>query len=121
MKRELLHFPLRFATPRAYDPCLYETGISWVERSAEEFSLVEPTHAPHDTEVAAGAVADTVADERRQQRESPERICVNPLRDEPHPFLVGTVKKFGLVGLIACALGAGLLRCWQSLTHRHPH
>jgi len=35
---------------------------------------------------------------------------VNPLRDEPDPRIVGAVKRFGLVGLIVCAVLAGLAR-----------
>ena len=39
---------------------------------------------------------------------------VNPLRDEPDPRIVGAVKRFGLVGLVVCAVLAGLAR----LLHR---
>ena len=35
---------------------------------------------------------------------------VNPLRDEPDPRIVGAVRRFGLAGLIGCALLAGLAR-----------
>ena len=38
------------------------------------------------------------------------RVCGNPLRDEPEPVVVAAVKRFGLVGLAACAVGAWLGR-----------
>jgi hypothetical protein len=37
------------------------------------------------------------------------------LRDEPHPAVVRAVRRFGLVGLVACALGAAAARGWKSL------
>jgi len=49
------------------------------------------------------------------QPEDIQGICANPLRDEPAPVIVGAVKRFGVVGLVACALGAGLARWWKSL------
>jgi hypothetical protein len=85
-----------------------------VERSAEQYSLHESISAP----ARAAALSDDAS-----QRERPARhkdivgICANPLRDEPHPAVVGAVKRFGLVALVACALGAGLLRWWKSLAH----
>jgi hypothetical protein len=42
----------------------------------------------------------------------------NPFRDEPHPVVVSAVKRFGLVGLMACALFAGARRWCASLTSR---
>jgi hypothetical protein len=44
-------------------------------------------------------------------------ICANPLRDEPSPTAIATVKRFGVVGLIACALGSGVARWWRSRQH----
>ena len=41
-------------------------------------------------------------------------IGANPLRDEPTPGTIRAVKWFGLVGLIACALGAAWQRWWRS-------
>jgi len=38
------------------------------------------------------------------------RVCGNPLRDEPEPVVVAAVKRFGLVGLAACAVAAWLGR-----------
>ena len=38
------------------------------------------------------------------------RVCGNPLRDEPEPVVIAAVKRFGLVGLAACAVGAWLGR-----------
>ena len=119
MKRELMHCPLRFATAQAYDQPLRDPGSVWVERSAEEFSLDEPIDASHGNPAVAGALADNAgAAERAFRREDIEGICANPLRDEPHPLMVGAVRRFGLVGLVTCAVGTGLLRWWHSLTHR---
>jgi hypothetical protein len=83
-----------------------------VERSAEQYSLHES--------ISAAARAAALSDDA-SQRERPARhedvvgICANPLRDEPHPAVVSAVKRFGLVALVACALGAGLLHWWKSL------
>ena len=44
------------------------------------------------------------------------RVCGNPLRDEPDPMVVGAVKRFGLVGLVVCAVLAGLGRWWLTIT-----
>jgi hypothetical protein len=91
-----------------------------VERSAEEFTLDEPIDAVHDSEVVATALTDDArAPQRSFQSADIEGICANPLRDEPPPVVVGAVKRFGLVGLVACALGTGLLRWCKSLAHRH--
>jgi hypothetical protein len=92
-----------------------------VERSAEEFSLHEPIDAAHAREVAAPALiddADADAPQRSFRNADIEGICANPLRDEPHPVVIGAVQRFGLVGLVACAVGTGLLRWWKSLAHR---
>jgi hypothetical protein len=119
MKRELVQCPLRFATAQAYDPVVSDPGSLWVERSAEEFTLDEPIDASHGNEAVADALSDSASTGGRPfRREDIEGICANPLRDEPQPVVVGAVKRFGLVGLVTCALGAGLLRWWHSLTHR---
>jgi hypothetical protein len=87
-----------------------------VERSVEEYSLDEPIGAPHGNETAAGRLSRTASPgSERLQPEDIQGICANPLRDEPHPAIVGAVKRFGVVGLVACALGAGLARWWKSL------
>jgi len=44
------------------------------------------------------------------------RVCGNPLRDEPDPVVVAAVKRFGLVGLVVCAVGAWVGRWWSSVT-----
>ena len=44
------------------------------------------------------------------------RVCGNPLCDEPDPVVVGAVKRFGLVGLVVCAVGAWLGRWWLTIT-----
>ena len=46
------------------------------------------------------------------------RVCGNPLRDEPEPVVVAAVKRFGLVGLAACAVGAWLGRV---MVYCHAH
>jgi hypothetical protein len=121
MKRELMNCPLRFATAQAYDPVLRDPGSLWVQRSAEEFSLDEPIDASRGNEALAGALSDSASTaELHFRREDIEGICANPLRDEPHPVVVGAVRRFGLVGLVTCAVGTGLLRWWHSLTHRAP-
>jgi hypothetical protein len=92
-----------------------------VERSAEEYSLDEPIGTPHSDEIAADKLSDTAdaglrPDSQRLQPEDIQGICANPLRDEPDAIVVGAVKRLGLVGLVACALGAGLARWWKSLS-----
>jgi hypothetical protein len=106
-----------------------------VERSVAEYSLDEPIGAPHGIEatvdklVADRRVADMLAvvrlsdtaypdslpDSGKLQPDDIEGICANPLADEPHPTIVSAVKRFGVVGLVACALGTGLMRWWKSL------
>ena len=86
-----------------------------MERSVEKYSLHEPIGAPQAGEARAAAPSDGASPgERRFRHEDIEGICANPLRDEPHPAVVSAVKRFGLVGLVACAVGAGLLRWWKS-------
>ena len=46
------------------------------------------------------------------------RVCGNPLRDEPEPAVVAAVRRFGLVGLAACAVGAWLGRV---MVYCHAH
>ena len=120
MKRKLMHCPLRFAIAQAYDPGLRDPGSVWVEQSVEQFSFNEPIGASHINEAVAGALSDSATTaEQPFRREDIEGICANPLRDDdPHPLLVGAVRRFGLVGLVTCAVGTGLLRWWHSLTHR---
>ncbi|MFL6603139.1 MAG: hypothetical protein ACJ8R9_17665 [Steroidobacteraceae bacterium] len=100
-----------------------------MERSVEEYSLHEPFGVPHDHESDTGSLSeaahpelppDCPADLRPQsghwQPEDLPAIRANPFTaDEPHPAVVTTVKRFGVVGLVVCALGAGLTRWWKSL------
>lgn len=96
-----------------------------VERSVEEYSLHEPIGAPHGNETAAGTLPEAVhpvslpdlrPDSQGWQPEDLQGICANPFTDdEPPAAVVSTVKRFGVVGLVACALGAGLTRWWRSL------
>jgi hypothetical protein len=89
-----------------------------VERLLEEYALDEPL----DTVRGAGSAAEALPGSAAKQtppfvREDIQGICVNPLRDEPAPLVVSAVRRFGVVGLVACALGAALLRWYRSLSH----
>ena len=120
MKHPLPHRPLRFATAQAYDASLRGPGRFWVERSAEQFSLVEPIGGSHGHERAAEAAPDTVdTAERPYIHEETGTVCTNPLRDEPSPLAIGTVKRLGLVGLVTVAVGSGIARWWNSLSQRN--
>jgi hypothetical protein len=85
-----------------------------LERAAEELSLDEPIDAHHQHEVGAESPAEALPP-RVLPRQDLERLCANPLRDEPHPLQVGTVRRFGFVGLVACAIGAAVNRWIRSL------
>ena len=95
-------------------PTRIRNGV--VERSVEEYSLDEPIGAPHGkgrlSEVASPGARN---DSCRLQPEDIQGICANPLRDEPHPAVIGAVKHFSVVGLVACAIGAGLARWLKSM------
>jgi len=85
---------------------------------AQELSIEEPIDAAeHIGTSASTAVALEAHGEIAGGLRSAdvERICVNPLRDEPSPAAIGAVKRFGLVGLIACALAAACHRWWKSV------
>jgi hypothetical protein len=92
-----------------------------VERSVvEAYPLDAPIGAPHRKEAAAGSLSDTGNPGLRPdfgglRPEDIQGIRANPLADEPHPTIVHAVKRFGVVGLVACALGTGLMRWWRSL------
>lgn len=119
MKHPVTQRPLRFATAQAYDLSPRGSGRFWVERSAEHFSLDEPTSASHGHESTADAVA-----QRREKAGQPfiapetGAVCTNPLRDEPSRVAVGAVKRFGLVGLVSVAVGTGIARWWNSFSNR---
>jgi len=93
--------------------------VGVVERSIEEFESVGAAHVS-----GAGALSDPdlpVAELPVATNLRPEDIAgicasANPLREEPHPLVVGAVKRFGVVGLIGCAVGAGFTRWWRSRT-----
>jgi hypothetical protein len=42
-------------------------------------------------------------------------FSVNPLREEPTPMVIGAVSRFGLSGLIVCALSTGVTRWIKQL------
>jgi hypothetical protein len=98
-----------------------------VERSVAEYSLDEPIGVPLRSastvdglvavELVETAYPDSLPDSERLQPEDIQGICANPLADEPHPTIVGAVQRFGVVGLVACALGFGLMRWLKSLAH----
>jgi hypothetical protein len=93
-----------------------------VERSAQEFSLDGPIGTSPGHAHAGDAGPDTAADtaERPYIHEESGTVCTNPFRDEPSPVVIGTVKRLGLVGLVTCAVGAGMARWWNSLS-KHDH
>jgi hypothetical protein len=95
-----------------------------VERAAEELTLDEPVVARHKHEKtvdwrsgvtgpAHGFQGDVIQG-RGVEAQAIEGICANPLRDEPDPAIVRAVQRFGLVGLVACALWAAAARWWKS-------
>lgn len=96
-------------------------------RSAEELRLVEPiepsSEAPESCVRRRGQAADVAqpacaALASSLQRKELRGACANPFQDEPSPTVIAAVKRFGLVGLIACALGTGMTRWWRSLRDR---
>ena len=91
-----------------------------MERSAAEFSLDEPTGATREIAPVVGAFSSekAISGERGLQRNAIEEGSANPFRDEPPPVVVDAVKRFGLVGLVVCAVGTGLVRWWHSKTDR---
>ena len=119
MKHPLPQRRLRFATAQAYDAPSRGPGSFWVERSAEEYSLEQPIGDSHAHGRAADAVADAAdTAERRFIHDETGTVCTNPFRDEPSPLAVGAVKRFGLVGLVTVAVGSGIARWWNSVSHR---
>jgi hypothetical protein len=90
-----------------------------VERSVEEYSFVEPIGAPHGKEAVAGRLSETPHPDSQPDTpplrpEDIQGICANPLADEPDPAVVSAVRRYGVVGLVACAVGAGFMRWWKS-------
>jgi hypothetical protein len=120
MKRELTRCHLSSATSQAYDRPVKRARNFVVERSVEEYSLDEPIGAVLDARsrhAGIEAVPEHEGLEQADRNSAPEQpISANPLREEPAPFVVGAVKRFGVVGLVACAVGTGLTRWWRSVT-----
>ena len=106
MKHELVRRPLRFTTARAYDPSLAGVGDCVVDRSIYEYSIDEPMVAPRGIEAEADALPEPVT-----------AASVHPLREEPSAVAIGTVKRFGVVGLVACALSSAVARRWRTRKH----
>ena len=119
MKRELTRCLLRFATAEAYDQPVVWVRKFVVDRSVAEYSLDDEPIGAVDGEEAVGErrLSDApAARPRAVQHQGLEGICVNPLREEPHPAIIAAVRRFGVVGLVACALGTACVRWWKSLT-----
>jgi len=119
MKHGMSRRHLRFATSEAYDPLLKRGRYFVVEQSAEELALDEPITGAHgDDTTTAESLSDSAASSsRRLQHEDIAGVIANPLRgDDPHPTVIATVKRFGIVGLTACALCAAFMRWFRSLT-----
>ena len=88
-----------------------------VERSVGEYSLDE-LGAGHGEQARADTLSDSTCSPALEMPPADlEALRANPLREEPHPAMVGAVKRFGVVGLVAGALGTGLLRWWKSRIH----
>jgi hypothetical protein len=96
-----------------------------VRRSAEEFSIEEPIEAPDadaraeyalhgDPATVTRIPPDRPAPAGAPGPDQPEPLFVNPFRAEPSAAVIATVKRFGRVGLVACALGAAVLRWVRS-------
>jgi hypothetical protein len=107
MKRELTRHHLRLVTHRAYDPLYAGPGKCVVERSLEVYA---PEEGSTDALQCSDAHESAIPDRARPD-------CVNPLREEPHPAAIGAVRRFGVVGLVTCALTSSALRWWKSLSH----
>ncbi len=87
-----------------------------MERSVEEFRLDGPIGpAPQDAAVGEAQSDGPVLLSQQFRHEDIQGICANPLREEPSTMAIATVKRLGVVGLVACAVGSGLLRWWRSL------
>ncbi len=119
MDHSLPQRPLRFATAQAYDLSPRGSGTSWVERSAEPFALDERIGTSHDHDSSATASAQIGENtEIASAAQEAGVVCANPLRDEPSALAVGAVRRFGLVGLVSIAIGAGIARWWNSFSRR---
>ena len=85
-----------------------------MERSAAEYILDDPSDEFREDEAVAD-VSSGIYKPSVEQREKGRPSCSNPLRDEPHPAVIAAVRHFGIVGLMASALGSGLMRWCRSL------
>jgi hypothetical protein len=102
--------------------------IGVVKRSVAEYALDEPIGVPLGNAAAVDGLVvvrlaeraypeslpDSPPDSETLQPADIQGICANPLRDEPPPALVAAVRRFGVVGLLAGALGTGAMRWWKS-------
>jgi hypothetical protein len=89
-------------------------GSGYLERAAEEISIDEPIDARHQHEVAAQPHRGDAYEPRRLQSSDLVGFRVNPLHEEPDAATIQAVRRFGVVGLVACALGAAVARWWKS-------
>ena len=81
-------------------------GHSWATASDNPFDATMKTTTAHLGQDIASAAAVAAMEAAR--------VCGNPLPDEPGPVVVAAVKRFGLVGLVVCAVSAGLGRWWSA-------
>jgi hypothetical protein len=91
------------------------------ERTADHFQLedtqrVEP--ASSATPRRRSAAPPLLVPTRSYAKVPGKRpFSVNPLREEPTSMVTGVVSRFGLSGLIVCALSAGVTRWIKQLRH----
>jgi hypothetical protein len=105
----------KFASVRSSTASTWETLM---EQSAEDFCIGEAT-AAQESEGASREFGDACGQAaERVANTGNEGFYVNPLREAPRPAVTGTVRQFGVVGLIACAVSAGLTRWFRSSPSR---
>jgi hypothetical protein len=90
--------------------------IRVVEDSLEGCSLAEPIEVSRGNDAAALSLSDaTGLDAEHSGAEDIAAFLANPLREDPETLVIGATQRFGVVGLVACALGTGLSRWCRSL------
>jgi hypothetical protein len=127
MKHELTHCHLRFAQTEGYHPIPEPARNYVMEQAVEPFALDEPRRPARDNAAPAEALGRSPAAKFRRirrpaepqaeqhQRDAAHGVSANPFREEPEPSIVAAVQRFGLVGLLAGALGAGCVRVLKNL------
>ena len=92
-------------------------GHSWATSGNPVDAPMKTTTANLGQDIAT-APAVAAMEVAREAAMEAARVCGNPLRDEPEPAVVAAVRRFGLVGLAACAVGAWLGRV---MVYCHAH